>query len=66
MALSHANAKGKGIDSEGSEKSKIMRSEEEIPRKPFGEFKTINSILLTKYCSHHTEISTKDIVTGEK
>jgi hypothetical protein len=30
------------------EKSKIMRSEEEIPRKPFGEFKTINSTLMTK------------------
>ena len=33
-------------------------------QKPFGEFKTVNSILLTKYCSHRTEISTKDIVTG--
>ena len=32
-------------------------------QKPFGEFKTVNSILLTKYCSHRTEISTKDIVT---
>ncbi len=32
-------------------------------QKPFGEFKTVNFILLTKYCSHHTEISTKDIVT---
>jgi hypothetical protein len=44
-------------------KSKRVRSLEEISRKPFGEFKTINSILMTKYCSHHTEISTKDIVT---
>ena len=33
-------------------------------QKPFGEFKTVNSILLTKYCSHRTEISTKDIVTA--
>jgi len=33
-------------------------------RKPFWEFKTVNSILLTKYCSHRTEISTKDIVTS--
>jgi hypothetical protein len=32
-------------------------------QKPFGGFKTVNSILLTKYCSHCTEISTKDIVT---
>jgi hypothetical protein len=32
-------------------------------QKPFEEFKTVNSILLTKYCSHRTEISTKDIVT---
>ena len=32
-------------------------------QKPFGEFKTVNSILLTKYCSHSTEKSTKDIVT---
>ncbi len=32
-------------------------------QKPFEEFKTINSILLTKHCTNHTEISTKDIVT---
>ena len=31
-------------------------------QKPFREFKTVDSILLTKYCSHRTEISTKDIV----
>ena len=41
-----------------------MRSLQEISKKPFEEFKTVNSILLTKYCSHHTEISTKDIVTS--
>jgi hypothetical protein len=35
-------------------------------QKPFREFKTVNSILLTKYCSHRTEISTKDIVTSCK
>jgi hypothetical protein len=32
-------------------------------QKSFGEFKTVNSILLTNYCSHRTEISTNDIVT---
>jgi hypothetical protein len=26
-------------------------------QKHSGEFKTVNSILLTKYCSHHIEIS---------
>ena len=37
---------------------KRVRSLEEISKKPCEEFKTINSILLTKYCSHRTEIST--------
>jgi len=36
---------------------------QEISKKPCEEFKIVNSILLTKYCSHRTEISTKDIVT---
>ena len=40
-----------------------MRSLQEISKKPCEEFKIVNSILLTKYCSHRTEISTKDIVT---
>jgi hypothetical protein len=41
-----------------------MSSEEEISKNLLvGEFKTVNSILLAKYCSHRTEISTKDIVT---
>jgi hypothetical protein len=31
-------------------------------QKPFGEFKTRNSILLTKCCCHHTEIFTMDIL----
>ena len=43
-----------------SQKSEISGRDLQIP---FGEFKTVNSILLTKYCSHRTEISTKDIVT---
>jgi len=32
-------------------------------QKPFEEFKTSNPFLLTKCCSHHTEISTKDTLT---
>jgi hypothetical protein len=36
---------------------------EERSLKTFEEFETVNSILLTKYCSHRTEISTKDNVT---
>jgi hypothetical protein len=44
-------------------RDKRVRSLQEISKKPCEEFKTVNSILLTKYCSHHTEISTKDIVT---
>ncbi len=43
------------------EKSEI--SERDL-QKPFGEFKTVNSILLTKNCSHHIEISIKDILTN--
>jgi hypothetical protein len=45
-----------------SKETKRVRSLQEISKKPCEEFKTVNSILLTKYCSHHTEISTKDIV----
>ncbi len=44
-------------------RDKRVRSLQEISKKLCEEFKTINSILLTKYCSHRTEISTKDIVT---
>jgi hypothetical protein len=69
--LSHVNAKGKGINSKGWVGNQVFRwldrEKSEISardlQKPFEEFKTVNSILLTKYCSHHTEISTKDIVT---
>ncbi len=48
-----------------SKETKRVRSLQEISKKPCEEFKTVNSILLTKYCSHHTEISTttRDIVT---
>jgi hypothetical protein len=78
QGMSHANAKGKGINSEGwvgnqvfrcldreksQKRQKRVRSLQEISKKLSEEFKTVNSILLTKYCSHRTEISTKDIVT---
>jgi hypothetical protein len=58
--LSHANTKGKGINSEGWVGNQVSRqlglrkekrSEilEEISKNPFGEIKTINSMLMTKY-----------------
>ena len=44
-------------------RDKRVRSLQEISTKPCEEFKTVNSISLTKYCSHRTEIFMKDIVT---
>jgi hypothetical protein len=43
----------------GSKKEKRKRSKISAMdlQKRVGEFKTVNSILLTNYCSHHTEIS---------
>jgi hypothetical protein len=74
QGMNHANAKGKGINPKGWVGNQVFRRLDQEKRehseisgrdlqKPFGEFKTVNSMLLTKYCSHHTEISTKDIVT---
>jgi hypothetical protein len=69
-AFSLVNAKGKGtnglvgnqvfrwLDWEKREKSEISAREFQ---KTFEEFKTVISILLTKYWSHHKEISTKDM-----
>jgi hypothetical protein len=67
-ALSLANSKGKGTNWIGNRVFRLgSRKEWDLLgrdlQKPFGGFKTVNSILLTKYCSHRTEISTKDIVT---
>jgi hypothetical protein len=67
--------KERSIDSKGSLKAGALVWPKEKRRskisakdlqKLFGEFKTRNSVLLTKYCSHHTEISTKDILTKAK
>jgi hypothetical protein len=72
QGIKPCECKGKGYQWVGNQvfrlgSRKELRKESEISgrdlQKPFGEFKTINSILLTKYCSHRTEISTKDIVT---
>jgi hypothetical protein len=57
--MSHANAKGKGINSIGWVGNQVfrcldqeMREKSEISgrdlQKPFGEFKTVNSMLMTK------------------
>jgi hypothetical protein len=50
----------RSLDLSKREKSEISGRD---LQKSFEEFKTVNSILLTKYCSHRTEISTKDVVT---
>ncbi len=59
QGMSHANAKGKGINSIGWVGNQVfrcldqeMREKSEISgrdlQKPFGEFKTVNSMLMTK------------------
>ncbi len=54
----------RSLDDVIEKRAKRARSlQQEISTKPCEEFKTVKSILLTKYCCHHTEISTKDIVT---
>jgi len=71
QGIKPCECKGKGCQWFGNRVfrlgSRKEKKESEISgrdlQKPFEEFKTVNSILLTKYCSHHTEISTKDIVT---
>ncbi len=58
---SNPNDAGKwSLDDWDWEKSKI--SERDL-QKRFWELKTLNSMLLTKYFSHHTEISAKNILT---
>jgi hypothetical protein len=56
QGMSHANAKGKGINSEGWVGNQVFRrldqETSEISgrdlQKPFGEFKTVNFMLMTK------------------
>jgi hypothetical protein len=59
QGMSHANAKGKGINSEGWVGNQVFRCLDQEKRekskisgrdlqKPFGEFKTVNSMLMAK------------------
>jgi hypothetical protein len=58
LALSHANTKGKGINSKGWDGNNIFRLAKEMkkwdlwkrsPKKLWGEFETVNSLQDDKY-----------------